>query len=174
MGFGRRCSRTSDPVSLFRRRISRNSENEFTLRIADEERDLLEHLLPQLRDLLVATSPTGEVDPAARRLFPAAYNQDPEDDAAYQELMRDRLLVTKLDALDTFEATTRNDRLSESELDSWMNCINQMRLVLGTRLDVGEEDDPGDMDPTDPKNASMATYHYLGHLLGEILDTRMR
>jgi len=161
-------------MNLFRRRFSQSSEGDFVVRIADEERDLLEHLLPQLRELLMATSPVGDIDPAAKRLFPTAYNEDPENDVTYQELMRDQLLAARLDALDVLEATTRVERLDEDQLDSWMNCINQMRLVLGTRLDVSEEDEPTDMDPEDPNTAAMATYHYLGHLLGEILDARMR
>ena len=161
-------------MNVFRRRFSRNSDGDYLVRIAEEERDLLEHLVPQLRDLLVATSPIGEIDPAAKRLFPTAYNEDPDDDATYQELMRDQLLAARLDALDVLEATTQAERLSEDQLDSWMNCINQMRLVLGTRLDVSEDDEPTDMDSDDPSTAAMATYHYLGHVLGEILDARMR
>ncbi|MDG2261192.1 MAG: DUF2017 family protein [Actinomycetota bacterium] len=161
-------------MNPFRRRFSRNSDGDYAVRIAEEERDLLEYLVPQLRDLLMATSPVGEIDPAARRLFPTAYNEDQKKDVIYQELMRDQLLAARLDALDVLEATTRVDRVTDDQLDSWMNCINQMRLVLGTRLDVSEEDEPTDMDPEDPNTAAMATYHYLGHLLGEILDARIR
>ena len=161
-------------MNLFRRRFTRTSDHAFGVRISDEERDLLEHLIPQLRDLLMATSPTGEVDPAARRLFPTAYNEDEDDESTYQELMRDQLLAARLDSLDRFEATVRAEELSEDEIEAWMNCINQVRLVLGTRLDVSEDDDPSDMDPDDPDTVPLATYHYLGHLLGEILDVRMR
>lgn len=161
-------------MSLFRRRIARTSDHEFALRISDEERELLEHLVPQLRELLMATSPVGEVDEAARRLFPTAYHEDPDDEAQYRELMRDQLLVARLEALDLFEGSLRAERLTDAELEAWMNGINQLRLVLGTRLDVSEDDEATDMDPDDPDTVPLATYHYLGHLLGELLDVRMR
>ncbi len=161
-------------MNIFKRRFVRTSDAEFTIRISDEERDLLDHLVPQLRELLMSTAPTGEVDPMTRRLFPTAYNQDAEDDATYQEQKRDRLLVSRLESLEILETTSRATTLSVEELDAWANAINQLRLVLGTRLDVGEDDETTDMDPDDPDNAPLATYHYLSHLLGEILDVRMR
>jgi len=161
-------------VNIFRKRFARTSDAEFAIRISDEERDLLDHLVPQLRELLMSTAPTGNVDPMTRRLFPTAYNQDANDDDAYQELMRDRLLVSRLESLEILETTSRATTLSIEELDAWANAINQLRLVLGTRLDVGEDDEITDMDPEDPKSAPLATYHYLGHLLCEILDVRMR
>lgn len=161
-------------VNLFKKRFARTSDAEFTIRISDEERDLLDHLVPQLRELLMSTAPSGNVDPMTRRLFPTAYNQDAKDDADYQELMRDRLLVSRLESLEILETTTRATTLNAQELEAWANAINQLRLVLGTRLDVTEDDEPTDMDPDDPNTAPLATYHYLGHLLGEILDVRMR
>ena len=161
-------------MKLFRRRFVRTSDDQFAVRISEGERDLLDHLVPQLRELLLSTSPTGGVDPVARRLFPTAYHENPEDDAAYQEMMRDQLLVSRLESLEMFEATTRSETLSSDQIDAWTNAINQMRLVLGTRLDVGEDDEPQDLDIDDPETAPLATYHYLGHLLGEILDVRMR
>jgi len=161
-------------VNVFRKRFSRTSDETFAIRISDEERDLLDHLVPQLREILMSTAPTGDVDPMTRRLFPTAYNQDAGDDAAYQELMRDRLLVSRLESLEVLETTSRATVLSAEEIDAWVNTINQLRLVLGTRLDVGEDDEPSDLDPDDPSTASLAIYHYLGHLLGEILDVRTR
>ena len=101
-------------------------------------------------------------------------SDDPDDDDAYQELMRDQLLVSRLETLDVLESTIQSETLTTDEIDAWTNGINQIRLVLGTRLDVGEEDQPSDVDPEDPTTVPLATYHYLGHLLGEILDVRMR
>lgn len=161
-------------MSRFRRRFVRTSDDKYSVRISEEERDLLDHLIPQLRELLLSTSPTGGVDPMARRLFPTAYHDDPGHDATYQETTRDQLLASRLESLDNFEATTRLTTLTDDQIDDWTNAINQMRLVLGTRLDVGEDEEPTDIDVDNPETAHLATYHYLGYLLGEILDARMR
>ena len=40
--------------------------------------------------------------------------------------------------------------------------------MLGTRLDVSEDD--LDVDPDDPDAPAHAVYHYLGMLLGEVVD----
>jgi hypothetical protein len=50
-----------------------------------------------------------------------------------------------------------------------MTALNQLRLVLGTRLDVSEEDPPFP-DPDDPTAALHEVYHYLGVLLEAVLD----
>ena len=39
--------------------------------------------------------------------------------------------------------------LSDDEVGAWLRSVNALRLVLGTRLDV-QEDDTGEVDPGDP------------------------
>ena len=99
------------------------------------ERELLADLVDQLRELLVATTD----DPSVRRLFPTAYHEDPERDREYQQLVRDELLERRLAALATVEATAAADELDEAELTGWLTALNDLRLVLGTRLDVSED-----------------------------------
>lgn len=153
----------------FRRRI-RRSNGHVIVKIDDQERELLEHLLPQLRDVLMGVAPSGDLDPAIVRLFPTAHPSDADEEMAFQESQRDRLLATRLDRLDTVEATLREETIDDDQHAAWIATINDMRLVLGTRLDVGEEDDPLDLDGDDPATAALATYHYLGHLLGELVE----
>lgn len=157
-------------MGLFNRRRIRRTSTGVTLGITEDERDLITHLIPQLRDLLVEVSPTGDVDDAVKRLFPTAHADDPESDLEYQESSRDRLLAGRLDRLDTVESTANADELTFEQHEAWISAINDIRLVLGTRLDVSEEDDPEDLDPDDPVGAAHAMYHYLGYLLGELLD----
>ena len=71
-----------------------------------------------------------------RRLFPTAYHDDPERDREYQQLVRDELLERRLAALATVEATAAADELDEEQLTGWLTALNDLRLVLGTRLDV--------------------------------------
>src|SRR5438093_542532 len=115
------------------RRVRRAGPGEYALKLPDAERTLLRALPGQLRELLVAD------DPSVVRLFPAAYPADPGRDAEYRGLVHDDLLAQRLAAIDTVEATVDATRHDEEQLLAWLGALNDLRLVLGTRLDVSEE-----------------------------------
>ena len=128
------------------RLIKRRRDGRIELRLGDAERDVLDHVLGQLRDALVADPD----DPVLRRLFPPAYVDDPEKEAGFRALARDELLEARLAALDEVEAVARRATDADAERGRvWMRSLNALRLVLGTRLDVTEDDDRG-IDPDDP------------------------
>ena len=149
---------------LFGRRIRRTRGGDFDIRLPDAERELLAGLVPQLQGLLAG----GPDDPSLRRLFPTAYADDPEREREYRQLVLDELLAKRQAALATVAATARASRLSEDELVAWMGAINDLRLVLGTRLDVSEDMDA--VDPDDPDAPALAVYGYLGYLLESIVQ----
>ncbi len=159
-------------MGLFSRRVKRVGPDRYRISLPDVERELLASLVPQLRDLLTTGSSSG--DPSLHRLFPTAYPNDPEMDAGYQALVRDELLEKRFASLDVLEATLEAsaDRreLSGDELGAWMRSLNDLRLVLGTRLDVSEEDDVGTIDPDDPDAPAWSIYHYLAMLVTFIVD----
>jgi hypothetical protein len=126
---------------------------------------MLTNLVDQLRDLLLDGS-----SPLLRRLFPTAYPSDAEADAAYADLVGDQLLAAKLDALDTVEATIEGGEFTEEQLIGWMQAVNSLRLVLGTRLDVSEDLDPGDVADDDPDKALWVSYELLTQMLAIIVD----
>ena len=146
------------------RRIRRTRDGSFELRLPDQEREIVRDLVGQLRELLVATTD----DPSTRRLFPSAYPGDPERDNEYRSLVRDELLERRLEAIDVVESSLDADTLEEQELTAWMSAINDLRLVLGTRLDVDET--LPELDPDDPLAPAYAVYEYLGWLLTHIVD----
>jgi hypothetical protein len=148
----------------FRRRISRTRRATYLLRLPGPERELLANLVGQLRELLELTTD----DPSVRRLFPTAYNDDAERDREYQQLVRDELLERRLAALDTVEATVGEEELDGDQLTGWLTALNDLRLVLGTRLDVSEDMDAFDED--DPSAPALAVYGYLGMLLDEAVE----
>jgi hypothetical protein len=117
-----------------------------------------------LREQLLASTD----DPSVRRLFPPAYPDDAERDAGYQVLTRDELLEHKLAALDTVEATLDGGQLDDAAMTAWMTTLNSLRLVLGTRLDAGEE--PPRLDEDDPLAPAYAVYEYLGWVLSQVVD----
>ncbi|MGH9085370.1 MAG: DUF2017 family protein [Acidimicrobiales bacterium] len=155
-------------MGIFRReRVRRTGQGTYRVRLPEPERDLLASLAEQLRELLTETTD----DPTVRRLFPTAYNEDPERDREYQQLVRDELLEGRLAVLATVEATLAADELDEldeGELTAWLRALNDVRLVLGTRLDVSE--DLRDVDADDPDAPAYAVYEYLGFLLSEVVD----
>ncbi|MGH2686787.1 MAG: DUF2017 family protein, partial [Actinomycetota bacterium] len=105
-----------------------------------------------------------------RRLFPTAYTDDEERDGEYQRLMHDDLLGHRLGCLATVEETIELERLSEGQLVAWMGALNDLRLVLGTRLDVSEDTDVLEPDPSDPDGPATAVYGWLGWLLEHVID----
>lgn len=151
-------------IGRLRKRIARIGTDRFRVALPEPERDLLRSLAPQLRSLLTTD------DPSLRRLFPSAYPDDPERDAGYQALTHDELLERRFAALDLLQTTVVDPEveLSGDELASWMRSVNELRLVLGTRLDVSEEG--VDLDPDDPDAPAYAIYEYLGMLLTLIVD----
>ncbi|MFV0526623.1 MAG: DUF2017 family protein [Acidimicrobiales bacterium] len=146
-----------------RRLFEATTDGRFAVRLAPESRAWVVELADQLDELLDL-----ELDDT-RRLFPTAYPNDPQLDAAYQILGRSELIDERRAAIDTMRETVTAPSLSETELVSWLTIINDLRLVLGTRLDVSEEDDEAPAD--DDERAAFMVYHQLGSLLGEIVDT---
>jgi Domain of unknown function (DUF2017) len=150
-----------------RGRVRRTRRGAFELRIPPEERDLLRTLPEQLRQLLAEADPVE--DPAMRRLYPAAYLDDPDATREFDAIVRDDLTAERLRAIDTMAGTIDARSLSEDELAAWLAAINDVRLVLGVRLLVTEESEPDDF-AGGPDEAAYATYHYLSYLEEEVVD----
>jgi len=140
----------------------------FLLLLPEGERELLLQLLGELRTLLKL----GPDNPRLRRLYPAAYSDDEEKEAEYRRLTHEELASGRLAALDTVEQTIAADELTPDQLTAWMHAVNALRLVLGTMLDV-DEDDPFAVDPEDPNAREYMLYGYLGLLLEEIVQAQL-
>jgi hypothetical protein len=153
------------------RRVRRARRGGFELRIPADERELLRSLGPQMRVVLTrpATS-VEEADPAVERLFPVAYPDDEDRQTEYRLLVHDELLSSHLAALAVLEQTADAERLDEDQLTAWMRAVNEVRLVLGTRLGVTEEGDERPVDPGDPRAPAFGVYDYLTYLQGEIIE----
>jgi uncharacterized protein DUF2017 len=158
-GSGRRSDRTPD----VRRGIERARDGSYRVHLPPEERQLLGSLPSQLVDVLA----TG--DPSMRRLFPPAYDQ-PEAEGEYQLLMRDSLLDGRLAALRVLEGTASAERLAQAELEAWLGAFESLRLVLGTELDVTEEEGAGRIDRDDPEAPRRALYYWLSWLQEEAVQ----
>ncbi len=135
------------------------------VRVEPQVRALIGSMVEQLRELLL-------VDEGAEltRLYPNAYPDDPELEAGFCEVVHDQLLMQRLDAIDVVVATIDADDLTVDEADAWLSTINQIRLVLGTRLDVQEDDH--EIDPDDPDAAAAVVYQLLSHVLDALTSAR--
>jgi Domain of unknown function (DUF2017) len=152
-------------VAEDRPRIERNPGGGFRLRLPPDERGLLRSLRGQIEALLETD------DPALRRLFPPAYAEEPELEAEYRHLVRDDLLSQKREALRILDETVDADRLTEDQLTSWLGALNDLRLVLGTRLDVTEDMYEEGLPNNDPRAPAFAVYAYLGWLEEQVVDS---
>lgn len=147
------------------RRLRRTKAGEYQLKLSRPERDLLRSLPGQIRELIESTDPA---DPSVRRLFPPAYRHEEKAEAEYQSLMHDQLLEHHLEALKVMEETIDADRLDEEQVVSWLSALNELRLVLGTNLDVTESAEP--VDPNDPRAPGLALYGYLSWLEEQVVE----
>jgi hypothetical protein len=149
-----------------RRMVKRTRDGSFDVKLPEDERRMLATVLPQLKAALEGDA---SADPAFKRLFPVAYAQDPEHEEEYRSLVGDDLVTTRVANVETVLSTVSATKLSEDELFAWMGAVNDLRLVLGTRLDVSEETDLA-VDPSHPDAAAYGLYAYLGWLLELLVD----
>jgi hypothetical protein len=150
------------------------------LNVGDDERAVLARLLAELRELLTSVDDAegGPVSPVLQRLFPNAYVDDEEKEAEYQRLMREDLVASRLFQIDAVSSMlglsgdpTDEDRadskggreLDEGEVIALMQSVNALRMVLGTLLDIGEEEI--EIDDDHEMAAEHQLYAYLSHLL---------
>jgi Domain of unknown function (DUF2017) len=148
----------------FREQIRRDADGGVRLHFLSHEVALLRELLDELETLL-----DDPEDPGLRRLFPPAH-ADRESEEQYRSLVGDELLSGRTKALATVRDTLGNDRLDPDEADAWLRALNDLRLVLGTRLDVSEEIDWDAVDLQDPRGRDLAVYGYLSWLQEQLVE----
>ena len=142
-------------------------DGDLTVRLDENLRELIRKVTEELREVLLVD----DTDQVAR-LYPTAYPDDDELDKDYQEMVHDQLLMDRLDGIDKLQGSLGDQTLSVEMADVWMNTINQARLVLGTQLDVSEDDGPIDED--DPLVQNKVVYQLLSHILEDLTHARTR
>ena len=143
--------------------------------VAATERDPLEALLD-------FSGPTTEPeDPVLRRLFPSAYRDDAESAGEFRRFtegaLRDgksRAAAAIIDGLEegglpaqlTGEDITIDVELDEQTALVWMRSFTDLRLALGTRLEVedGDEEYWHALPDDDPRAQAHHIYDWLGFL----------
>lgn len=158
---------------MFRRRppFQRVVGRGITVSLSADERQLVRRLLGEVRELL-SEAPVG--DPKMLRLFPPAYSDDDDANADYARLMHDELVASRLAAIERVDGLLVDDQrttIPDDEVHAFAMALNSVRLVLGTLLDVGEDDDDPAAD--DPHAAESALYNFLSWLVDSAVAALM-
>ncbi len=152
-------------MALFRRRVERQRDGSYRVRLGDGERRLLGSLPAQLSTLVEAEPD----DPWLQRLFPTAYPKDPEREEEWRLLMSVDLHDRRRAQLRTLAETAGATSLAEDELLTWSQALNDLRLYLGTRLDLTEETTDADFDDEHDRDLYLL-YSWLGYLQEEVIE----
>jgi hypothetical protein len=142
------------------------------LELDEQEAGILRELLKEMRMLLEADIP--REDDVLRRLFPPAHTDEGEQ-RAYEELVGNTLLESKREALQRVEGDLGSSGQVQAELDAealdtWLRVLNDLRLAIGTRLDVDERKMEKPYDPNDPEAPALAVLHWLAWLQDTMLE----
>ncbi|MCG8967317.1 DUF2017 domain-containing protein [Streptomyces sp. CL12-4] len=141
-------------------------------------------------------------DPVLRRLFPDAYG-DPEGTPQAKEAEEQRehsaefrrytesdlragkrqnalAVIRALDALASASASAGEDgavlKLSPDESRQWLGALNDLRLAIGSRLEIADEDDSDllyRLPDEDPRKPMVMAYLWLGGLQETLVSTLM-
>jgi hypothetical protein len=141
------------------------------LRLDQLEVELLESLFADLAAVIADDADTA--DPVVARLYPAAYAGDTEAEADFRSLTRGSLRSERLDRI---AACTRElehsrdvDLTDRDAAQRWITVLNDLRLALGTRLGVTEDD----YDVT-PGDEPRLIYHWLTAVQDTVVTALMR
>ncbi len=142
-------------------------------RLDGAEAGIVGLLLDQLEQLLTADAGDVADDPVLARLLPEGHRGDPALAADYRDLTESALRSGKSDDLATMRATLPPDggevRLDLDQAGSWLRTTNDLRLALGTRLDISEDTEPPD-DFTDERDHQLGVYYWLTAVQGSLVD----
>jgi hypothetical protein len=98
------------------------------------------------------------------RLNPAAYRDDPDAEAEYRALTETSLRGERDERITSCRAELAKGpdvELTDPDVARrWLQVLNDLRLALGTRLGVTQDEEP-DIDPTDPAAQSWVVYSWL-------------
>jgi hypothetical protein len=142
-------------------------------RLDPAEAGIVGLLLDQLEQLLDADAVDVSGDPVIARLFPDGHRGDAEMAADYRELTESSLRSGKADDLATVRATLPAGggevRLDPDQAAAWLRTTNDLRLALGTRLDITEDTEPPE-EIAGEDDQQLAVYYWLTALQGSLVD----
>ncbi len=159
--------------------------------LSEREAGLLRGLVGQVRDMLgarVAATPRDELaeltgmttgpttaptDRVLARLLPDFHREDATLSGGLRALHEPELVAVKEGVagvvLDTCPTRGGRVRLSDEQAQAWLSALNDVRLALGTVLEV-TEDMPDELPPDDPRAPHLGVYHWLTWVQESLID----
>ena len=158
-----------------------------TLKLDAAELGVLSQLFEQMSELLedpdseTAADPLAKLlnmsgstqiseDPALARLFPDGYSDNEHASADFRRFTEQDLRAQKIAALVTVGQTLMEwkgkSTITQQQAQDWLKALNDLRLVLGTRLEITDESET-DFDADEP---GIHLYNYLTYLQGTLID----
>lgn len=176
------------------RRAGRGAKARLIATFEEQEAAVLRGLLTEVQQILsgrAAESPTDELavltgirtgpstrptDRVLARLLPDFTTEDRDLAAGLRSLHEPELIDGKLAAAHEVQqalpARKGKVELSAEQADVWLSALNDLRLALGTALDVSEET-PDDVDDDDPRAQHLGVYHWLTFVQDSLVQARM-
>jgi hypothetical protein len=177
------------------RKAGRGARARLVASLEPQEAALLRGLVTEVREILAgrsADNPADElavltgmrtgpstkpVDRVLARLLPDFSADDPDLAAGLRSLHEPALIEAKDAAaalvLETLPENGGRIELDPDQADVWLTALNDVRLALGTALDVSE-DMPDELPEGDVRAAHLGVYHWLTFVQDELVQARMR
>jgi hypothetical protein len=183
----RRSGRIIATFSGFEADLLRSLASQLVELLRNEAAVPQEHADP-LEAMLTFDGPTtAPDDPVLARLFPTAYADDEEAAAEFRRFtegtLRDGKAGGAATVIDTLEEAGLPPQLDEQklvidvELDEptalvWLKSFTDLRLALGTRLDVEQDDEAfwQVLPDEDPRSQAHDIYEWIGALQETLVD----
>jgi hypothetical protein len=113
-------------------------------------------------------------DPVLARLLPDAYPDDPDAAGDFRRYtdsdLRHRKRANAVAVRRALPDGEGRIELDRDQVDQWLECLNDMRLALGTALGVTEETDLEEGDEDDSAYQTLQVYGWLGWLQESLLS----
>jgi hypothetical protein len=160
-----------------------------------QEAAVLRGLVAEIRQMLAGRSADNPADelavltgmrtgPSTRpddrvlaRLLPDFTTEDTDLAAGLRSLHEPELIEAKDAAaalvLEMLPEAGGRIELTPEQADTWLTALNDVRLALGTALDVSEEM-PEELPPDDPRASHLGVYHWLTFVQDALVQARMR
>lgn len=177
------------------RRSGRGAKARLVATLEQQEVVVLRGLVGEVREMLAARSADAPADELAEltgirtgssippedrvlaRLLPEFSRDDPALAGALRSLHEPALIEAKdgaaVTVLESLPDGGGRVELTPEQADAWLTALNDVRLALGTALDI-QEDMPEELPPDDPRAAHLGVYHWLTFVQDALVQSRMQ
>ncbi|MCE0765604.1 DUF2017 domain-containing protein [Pseudonocardia kujensis] len=177
------------------KRAGRGARTRFVATLEEQESTVLRGLVIEVTQMLdgraadtpqdelaeltgMRTGPTSRPDDRVlARLLPDFTSEDADLAAGLRSLHEPELIQAKKYAAESVLTAlpSRGGRveLTVDQADEWLAALNDVRLALGTALDVSEET-PEEFPDDDPRAPHLGVYHWLTFVQDSLVQARMQ